>query len=116
MLAVLIALVAMQSCTTKNTEIRELETTQFGIFCEQFTLLAKNTELSDLSTVERARELDRILLEKITPSSNVYLAWSAIINAEPSQRAMLYKGAASNVGIEDWNCPAVEQYASKVGT
>lgn len=88
----------------------------FDVFCEQFTLLTESADFSSLTGEDRAIKLDSMLSGKLEPSTNAYIAWTAIRNSPPSERYFLYKDAAASIGAGNWKCPAVEQYGHEVGS
>ncbi|SHG28593.1 hypothetical protein SAMN04487965_3691 [Microbulbifer donghaiensis] len=99
-----------------SDQVASQENRNFEIFCEQFANLVKAESYPTMTAQERAEKLDSLLIERIPVSSNAYQAWAAIRNAAPSQRSSLYESATISVGIKDWNCPAVEERSSQVGS
>lgn len=110
------ALVLVSACGTKDSQISDNDINDFDKLCMEFSELSKSSEFPDLSPAERSKHLDSSLTEKISTSSDAYIAWSAIRNATPSQRASLYKDAAASTGNEKWECPAIDKFGDQVGS
>ncbi|WP_226704503.1 hypothetical protein [Microbulbifer elongatus] len=112
----LLALALVSACGTKNSQISGADINDFDKLCTKLIELSKNSEFPDLSPEERAKRLDSSLSEEISTSSDAYIAWSAIRNAAPSQRASLYKDAAASTGNEEWECPVIDKLGDQVGS
>ncbi|WP_299592923.1 hypothetical protein [uncultured Microbulbifer sp.] len=108
-------LIFLSACTEKDTQETSSYPNEFEIFCDKFTDLVQDEGYSDLTPEERSQLLDQSFSKVVNTSSDAYLAWSAIKNATPSQRAELYSDAAKSVGNTEWECPAIKEFADQVG-
>lgn len=109
-------LVALSACSAGENKEAVAAKTEFDSFCEQFTIVTESADFSSLTSEERASILDTMLTEKLEPSSNAYIAWTAIRNGPPSERYFLYKDAAASTGYGDWVCPAAKLHGSAIGS
>lgn len=60
--------------------------------------------------------LEEMLVEVLAPTSNAYIAWTAIRYATPSARAALFDEAAHSSGYKDWGCSAINEHGHEVGS
>jgi hypothetical protein len=109
-------LLVLSACSEDENKQSVTAKTDFDLLCEQFTILTESAGFSSLTSEERASKLDAMLTEKLEPSSNAYIAWTAIRNGPPSERYFLYKDAAASTGYEDWTCPAAKLHGSEIGS
>lgn len=109
-------LLALSGCSADENKQTVTAKTDFDLFCEQFTMVTESAGFSSSTSEERASTLDAMLTEKLEPSSNAYIAWTAIRNGPPSERYSLYKDAAASTGYGDWACPAVKLHGSEIGS
>lgn len=86
------------------------------LLCNQFAMFVESESYRNMNSETRADYFDRAVLDILEPTSNAYLAWSAIRNATPSARAALFDEAAHSSGYKEWQCPALEQHAHEVGS
>lgn len=111
----LLALIVVSGCDSDSTKVSQTENGDFKQFCEQFTNLVNSDDYSQLSPQERSVKLDALVANGVATSSNAQQAWSAIKYAEASQRVTLYHEAAKSAGLDNWDCPSVNEHASEVG-
>ncbi len=88
----------------------------FDVLCSEFSSLIQEADYPFLSSEKRGEKLDGILAQQFEPNNNAYLAWSAIRNAEPTERYTLYREAAASTGYNDWECPAISLHGHEVGS
>ncbi|WP_288129717.1 hypothetical protein [Microbulbifer sp.] len=110
------ALLLISACGPKSPQISGNEIDDFDKFCTAFTELSNSSDFPNLTPLERSKRLDSSLSEKISTSGDAYIAWSAIRNATPSQRANLYKDAAASAGNKEWECPAIDKFGNQIGS
>lgn len=109
-------LLGLSACSADDSELVIANKKDFDLFCEQFKIITESADFSSSTSEERAAKLDAVLTEKIEPSGNAYIVWSAIRNAPPSERYSLYKDAAASTGYAEWTCPAAELHGSEIGS
>lgn len=104
------------SCSAEKDQEKAVAQDDFEIFCEQFTQLAESADFSQLTSEERATRLESQLASHLAPTTNAYIAWTAIRNGPASERYFLYKDAALSTGQKNWDCPAVKLHGLNVGS
>jgi hypothetical protein len=110
-----ITLILLSCSAEKDQEIAAVQN-DFDIFCEQFTQLAESADFIHLTSEERATRLESQLASQLGPTTNAYIAWTAIRNGPASERYFLYKDAALSTGQKNWDCPAVKLHGHNVGS
>jgi hypothetical protein len=76
--------------------------------CEIYTSASNANGLSSLNDPQQAAELyEKTLDSLMTPS--VVEIFIASGTADPSQRYALFQEAASSIGVNNWECPALKQ-------
>lgn len=109
---ILLLNIVLIACTSdKNREAQD-----FGLLCDQFTALLKADGYTNMTSEKRADVLEEMLVEVLAPTSNAYIAWTAIRYATPSARAALFDEAAHSSGYKDWGCSAINEHGHEVGS
>ena len=106
-------LTACGKSSSANSQTKTDES--FDILCQSFTEFTQSAAFSKLDEHQRFTRFEKRLLEKISPRSNAYVAWTAISATAPEYQYQLYKDAAASVRDDnDWECPAMATYAGAV--
>jgi len=103
-LFILILLVSCYSCTT--------QTNSFDVVCDAYTKSTKQFA-NDHAAAFSAIKHD--LTKSLAENDPAYVAWLAIIYAEPEQRYMLYQSAAADTLSSSWECKAMKKNAANIG-
>ncbi len=85
--------------------------TEFDQVCGYFSELQSQLEQRSLSAAERGHYILGKVLQTLPVDSDARIAWEAIANAEASQRYNLFVEAAASTGINNWQCPSMQQLA-----
>lgn len=103
-LFILMSFFSFYSCTA--------QTNSFDVVCGAYTKTEKQFA-NDYAAAFTAIKQD--LTKSLTASDPAYVAWEAVIYAEPDQRYMLYQSAATDTLSSSWKCKAMKENAANIG-
>lgn len=93
-----------------------LKESDFTLLCQEFEQLTESSAYSTMDSEARAERLTVALKTKLTEESLAFIAWSAIQSGPPAARYNLLVEAASSVGEQEWDCPAIKAHGHEVGS
>lgn len=103
-LFILMSLFSFYSCTA--------QTNSFDVVCDAYT---KTTQQFANDHAAAFTAIKQDLAKSLTANDPAYIAWEAVIYAEPEQRYMLYQSAASDTLSSSWECQAMKENAANIG-